>query len=343
MCSAHVCDRLFFSSSLRSLGILRRSIRYCLWFLLLLAALPACRERDSGRNLAAGQEPVAPLLEVGERRLTLQQFEAEVALRYPAIAALPEQEGIALKVQLLNQLLERELLLAEAERLEVALSAAEIEAAMVEMRGEYDAAEFEQVLLRSGQSFESWRDSLRLQLLTDKVIAATVGRQIDITEQEMEAYYHAHREAFRRPLEVRVRQMLFRTHEEALVVKKLLQDGADFATLAQQHSVSPDSAEGGFLGYVSAGYLPPEFDAVIFRLPLRQVSEPVETSYGYHLFQVDRRRKAGLRPYAAVREEIAGRLYQEREEAVYREWLMQLRERSQVRVDWSMIDPALSR
>jgi len=122
-------------------------------------------------------------------------------------------------------------------------------------------------------------------------------------------------------------------------VLKLLKDGGDFAALAREYSQSPDRENGGALGYFSAGQLPVEFDKVLFKLQVRQVSEPVESPYGFHLFLVERKRKAGLRPYAAVKDEIMAQLYQQKEETAFHQWLENLKKTTETNINWDLLQP----
>ncbi|RLB78385.1 MAG: foldase, partial [Deltaproteobacteria bacterium] len=110
---------------------------------------------------------------------------------------------------------------------------------------------------------------------------------------------------------------------------------------AREYSQSPDRENGGALGYFSAGQLPAEFDAVLFKLPVKQVSTPVESPYGFHLFLVERRRKAGLRPYAAVKAEIATKLYQQKEETAFHLWLENLQKTTVTNINWELLQPEL--
>lgn len=260
-------------------------------------------------------------------------------MSYPDIDRLSQQEKFLLKRQLALQLIDRELILTEAARLDIRISPDEFDQALATLRDGHSTEEFEQELSTPGKTPAVWQNILMFQLLTAKVTEAVIAPQINISAAEMEAYYHAHKENFRRPLEVRAHQMLFNSKETALEIKNLLQDGADFATLAELHSLSPDREEGGLLGYFSEGYLPPEFDAVIFALPLLKISDPVESPYGFHLFMIDRKLSAGLRPFAAAKEEIAEHLYREKEETLVRQWIKELRDTTSVSVDWKQIHP----
>lgn len=301
------------------------------WFFLIffLAGLSACEQQP---------EPLPPLFKVGQRQLTLQQFEREQQSNYPDLSELPYPEQLQLKVQLVNRLIERELIFAEAERIDVRVTPDELDATMRDLRGNYSAAEYQQVLREAGQSDQSWKQALKQRLITMKVSDAVLGSKIQVTDKEAENYYLANRDQFRRPAELRARQMLFRTVEDADTVLKELKAGGDFATLARAHSLSPDRENGGNLGYFSKGQLPPEFDKVLFGLGAGQLSDPIESPYGIHLFLVERRRKAGLRPFAAIKSEIIAMLSQQREEEAFQKWLEELHTNTQVSVNWKLLE-----
>ncbi len=313
-------------------------IRYLL-LLILAISLPACRQENA--PVLATQQPttIASLIKVGHRTVSLEQFNRQMQMNYPDIDNIPAQDRILLQQQMVAQLIDRELIHAEAARLDVRLSPDEFDAALAGIRGIHTSAEFELNLRESGISPELWRESFRFRLLISKLTEMVVSPRIDISEADIEDYYRNHRADFQRPEEVRVYQMLLATREAALEIKKHLQEGADFATLARQYSLSPDREDGGLLGYFSAGALPSEFDAVIFTLPLRQVSDPVESPYGFHLLLVDRKRQAGQRPFAAVADEIRELLYHNQEEILLQQWLQELRLNTEVIIDWEQILP----
>ncbi|MEA3545167.1 MAG: peptidylprolyl isomerase [Thermodesulfobacteriota bacterium] len=299
--------------------------------------LLSCQQEQ--RQQTSKQQPLPPLLEVGSRQLTLQQFGRELQGTYPDISGLTVPDQLQLKRQLLKQLIERELILGEASRLNVQLTPDEIDAALVEVRGSYSEEEFIQVLEHGGTTLASWMTALKLRLLTTKVSTAVLSAQRQVSDKEAEDYYIKYREEFHRPVEIRARQMLFNTRDDASMVQKLLKEGGDFAALAHEHSQSPDRENGGSLGYFSAGQLPREFDEVLFKLPVHQVSGPVESPYGFHLFLVERKRRAGLRPYAAVKDEIVTKLYQQKDETAFHLWLENLRKTTKTHINWDLLQP----
>lgn len=299
--------------------------------ILLLFCLLCCGGCDQPQ-----QAP--PLLEVGARQLSVKQFQRELELSIPTLSRLPASEQWLLKKQLLNRLVERELILGEAELLKLRVTPDELDQAEQSLLGGYRPAEFASALREAGQTAAAWRAALKLRLLVEKVSTAVLASVPPISADEVAAYYRANRESFRRPAELRARQMLLASIDEAHAILKRLRAGESFAELAKAHSRSPDREDGGNLGYFSRGELPPEFDRILFRLPLGQVSDPVESPYGVHLFLVERRRPAGLRPLAQVAGEISAQLKQQREEAAFQAWLKRLRDNTRVQINWHLLE-----
>ena len=85
------------------------------------------------------------------------------------------------------------------------------------------------------------------------------------------------------------RHILVSTETQANELKTAIQNGADFADLAKQHSSCPSSRDGGNLGTFGPGEMVPEFDRVVFSAPVNEVQGPVKTQFGYHLVEVTSR------------------------------------------------------
>jgi peptidyl-prolyl cis-trans isomerase C len=85
------------------------------------------------------------------------------------------------------------------------------------------------------------------------------------------------------------RHILVESEAECESLKQQIDDGADFAALAQSHSKCPSGRRGGDLGSFSRGVMVPEFDSVVFSAPLNEVQGPVKTQFGYHLLEVTAR------------------------------------------------------
>ncbi len=307
----------------------RNFIKRLLLWGLLLVALSACERK--------AEEPAATLLQIDGRVVSLAQFLGEFAKTLPQGQALPDEQRLELKRSFLVQLIDRELALGEAERLHVQLLPEELEEVVQESRRDYPDGAFEQMLSQRGLSIEQWRHKLEQNLLMEKVVRETVYARVSVLEEEVSAYFQAHGEEFNRPEQVRARQILVATEEEGQSLLEQLRQGEEFAALARQHSLSPDSEQGGDLGFFARGQMPPEFDATVFALAAGQLSELVKSDYGYHIFFVEEHRKAVNLPLEAVAEDIRRTLQAQKEEQAYHAWLQELRSRATIVVDWELL------
>lgn len=86
--------------------------------------------------------------------------------------------------------------------------------------------------------------------------------------------------------EIKVSHVLVNTQEEAVNLRKEIVDGKSFEEAAEQYSQCPSKSQKGDVGYHRHGELLPEFEVAAFKLPIKKLSEPVQTSEGWHLIKV---------------------------------------------------------
>jgi len=111
------------------------------------------------------------------------------------------------------------------------------------------------------------------------------------------------------------------------MLKERLDNGEDFAELTRQYSEDASANEGGTLGWVSPGDTVPEFEKAMNNLAPKEISEPIRTSFGWHIIQVMERRKQDMTDQAArikARREIHAR----KTEEAYEDWLHEIRDRA---------------
>lgn len=306
-----------------------RSTRHLTLLLLLLCALTACsRDKDAA-------DPV--LISINGRTVTVAQFKAEFAKTLSSEQSLTPEEKAELERSFLVQIIDQELALGEAARQKITVTAAEVDAALAEYRQDYPNGAFEEMLKERGITLEQWRKELEQSLLIEKLARQVVYPDVTVSAEEVAAYYEDNKADFDRPEQVRARQIVVASQEEGERILGLLQGGEAFETVAQQHSLSPDSDHGGDLGFFSRGEMPREFEQVVFTLPIGQISDLVKTEYGYHIFLVEERREAVRLTLNQVKDEIREELRAEKEELAYQQWLVDMRGRSKIEVKWALL------
>ncbi|MBI2821517.1 MAG: peptidyl-prolyl cis-trans isomerase [Acidobacteria bacterium] len=167
----------------------------------------------------------------------------------------------------------------------------------------------------------------RLELVRQQMFAnAYLGKEmqeISAPEEELRQYYEEHPKEFEIPENVNASHILVRTEQEAWEIKKQLQQGADFAELARQKSLDTTNKNiGGNLGFIVRGAMLPAFDEAAFRLKIGEISDPVQTSFGYHIIKVLQVRPREIQPFDQARRVIEARVVNRKQN----EWLKNKRD-----------------
>ena len=134
-----------------------------------------------------------------------------------------------------------------------------------------------------------------------------------------------------------IRQIVAEDESTAQSLRQQLVDGADFPALAAEHSLAPEAGDGGLLPPFAQGELPEVFDRA-FRLRPRELSEVIESPYGFHIFRLESRFAQHEPEFREVRDEIALELQQQRLKELRRDWLRELRRRAEVKVNEPLLD-----
>jgi peptidyl-prolyl cis-trans isomerase D len=151
---------------------------------------------------------------------------------------------------------------------------------------------------------------------------AKIQSGVQVTQDDLQAYYNAHREQYRVAEQVKVSHILIKTplagadgkvdekgaaeaQKRAEDLLKQLKAGANFEELAKKNSEDPGSAkQGGSLGWIGKGRTVPEFEKAAFSLPKGQMSDLVKSSYGFHIIRVDDKQDAHMKTLEEVKAEI---------------------------------------
>lgn len=148
------------------------------------------------------------------------------------------------------------------------------------------------------------------------VVIDPANLTVQITEDDYQRAFSQRQEEFRQQEQVDVRHILVKTEAEAQDIKKKLEAGAKFEELAKKQSQDPGSKDnGGLYAGVVRNQMVPEFDKVAFSLAKGKISDPVKTSFGYHILRVDAHREASLKAMEQVKPELEAGLRAEKNSA----------------------------
>jgi len=245
--------------------------------------------------------------------------------------------------RLMEDLIDRRLMYQMAKREGMLPSAAEVSAALEEIKRNNNAtddAQFRALLKAEGLTVEQVRRTIGERLAIGRLLARQVRSTIIIGEDELTKYYEANQEKYRRIPTAEIRYILFPVPpggEEAPVraraeeAQASLAAGEDFAQVAQQVAAS-GTGQGGDLLTVHRGELAPEIEAAAFGTPAGGVTPLVQTSAGWNLIKVERVQADSMAPFPEARDAIRDQLIQEKFEAKRKEWLANLRAKSHIQI-----------
>jgi len=162
------------------------------------------------------------------------------------------------------------------------------------------------------------------QLVSAELLDRELKAVSEPSDSEIEDYYNQNKEMFKRPEQAKVRHILVKSEEEAKKIKSQLEGGADFAELAKEKSQDVSRVRGGELGWLDKGRTVPEFDQVIFSIPLHK-PEIVKTQFGFHVVEVMDRKEEGYRDLSEVRDKISNILSNSKSQQRYQDLVQSLR------------------
>ncbi len=281
--------------------------------LLIVGAISCTWESGERRWIARVDDSRIPFAEL--QRLIDARLEANPQLRREDVLA-----------EELQRLISEQLMLNRATELGVKIHDGEVERRLRAIHGEdFSVAN------------PAYLEEVRRQMTLERTALLDLGDRLGLPESTLMLYFEEHRDSYGRPAQVQIRQIVVEDEATAQQLRTALADGADFPTLAAEHSLAPEAGEGGLLPPFAKGELPEVFDRT-FRLRPEEVSEVIESPYGFHIFRLESRIPHREPEFGEVREEIALELQQRRLEDLRRDWLRQLRRRATIEVNERLLE-----
>ncbi|MBW2260022.1 MAG: peptidylprolyl isomerase, partial [Deltaproteobacteria bacterium] len=251
-----------------------------------------------------------------------------------------------LRMDVLNRMIEEKLTSQEAEKLEVIISDAEVDAQIERIKSQHFITdeELRKSLAGEGLTLEEYRERLRAQILQATLVNIEVKSKIAITDKDIREYYEENKGYYEEIKKYHLRTILIkapfsassddketaRAMMESIV--RALHSGAPFDELARKYSEDSSAAAGGDLGQFSLDDLSVQVQEALRTMSKGEVSRILETPDGYRILMVQDIEKKPGKSMEEATTEIQEKLYQRVVEEEYEAWLKALRERSYVKI-----------
>ncbi len=240
--------------------------------------------------------------------------------------------------------------------------------------------ELEKEAVKQGVSWEDFKQNMRNQIITQKVIGEEVGSHMSLNKEDEEKFYEEHKNEMQRPEAVVLSEILVApkvpsitpaptadpntaqsqqqadeaarqaAETEALTAAeakandllKQIRGGASFEDIAKKYSDGPSASDGGALGSFKRGQLAKELEDKTFAMKAGDVTDVIRTKQGYVILKVVEHQEAGIPPMKDVLPKIQDALYYQKLQPALRTYLTKLREEAYIDIKPGYIDSGAS-
>ena len=287
------------------------------------------------------------------RRAVLEQFvdqrsKMQLQMLGPMGANLPPDalENIKqrLRPQVYEMLIDKELAEQQIKTKQIQITDEQIDVRIEEIaksRGK-TVKDMEGEMAASGAKMEDVRKEIRLSMGLDKLLESAMSdADKTVTDEEANKYYMANVLQFSQPEQVQASHILLGTKDmdaaakaaaktKAEEVLKLVKGGGDFAALAKEHSTCPSKERGGDLGYFGKEQMVPEFANAAWAMKVGDVSDIVESQFGFHIIKVTGRKEAVTEQFDKVKEQIVNNLKTQKRQQFWTTFRVKMREGAKI-------------
>jgi peptidyl-prolyl cis-trans isomerase C len=261
--------------------------------------------------------------------ITRDQYDKELQVHLGRVSRqgkqISDDQMAELKKEILEGLIEREVLYQESRKAGIKVNDQRVNDQLAAIKKRFpNDEEFKKSLNSMNLTEDEIQMQIQRGLAIRELIDQKVTDKIVIKDEETKAYYDGNPQFFKQPEQVKASHILIKvepTADEAAKtearkkiaeVQQKLKDNGDFAALAKEYSQGPSSARGGDLGYFRRGQMVRPFEEAAFSMKTNEVSDLVETRFGYHIIKVYAKKPDQTLAYADVKDKIAQRLKQEK-------------------------------
>lgn len=252
-------------------------MRFIFTILFIFSSLLACsQERTESDTIAR----------VNDYDITVGDYLSLYRSLKPKDVELAGEEKQRMRNLVVQTLVRRAVILTNAERNNIQVSQDELNQAIENLKRGYSERLFRESLVEGMVEEDEWRERIKQGLLIEKIFEGTKPPLEKPTLEQALAYYQKHADRFKQPAEVLAQHIVVGDKDLASQLREQLKKNIrSWQTLARQHSTGPEAQDKAQIR-VEKSTLPPPLDEALFGLARRQLSDVIETEYGYHLVRV---------------------------------------------------------
>ena len=328
----------------------------CFWaiiifFTLICTALPVQAEEKKGDKIVAEEKKVEEkkddkIAVVNGIDISRKDFDQEMDAVRQRITMQGQKVDDAqlseIGKNILENLINRELLYQESQKSGSKIDEAAVNEEFESWKKRFpDEATLKNIMTKMNLTEDEVKSQFRQQM-TVKQFLDKKFTQITVSDEETKALYDSRPDDFKEPEQVKASHILLKTDPKADDAKKAearkkmedvrekLKKGEDFAALAKEISECPSSAKGGNLGYFGRGQMVKPFEDTAFALKVGEVSDIVETRFGYHLIKTAEKKAEKIVAYKDVKDRLEEYLKNEKKNKEVSLYSQKLKENAKI-------------
>ena len=251
-----------------------------------------------------------------------------------------------IRKKVLDVLIGQQLLWSAAQKDSVIAEDDEVKTAFDKYQSKFESTEkFTSKLSESGFDEKSFQENLRQQISAKRWLQEKVIKDITVTEAEIHDFYKQNEAKFNHPEQVRTSHILAKVSPEATevemqkamakmtAIKKELDAGADFETLAKQKSEDSSASKGGDIGYFERGKLVKTYEDVAFNLEIGETSKIFQSSFGLHIVKLIDKEPEVIQSEADVKDRIATYILKNKADVAVEEKIVSLKQAAKIEIN----------
>jgi parvulin-like peptidyl-prolyl isomerase len=340
---------------------LKKNILIISAIMLLVLSIPVLAQDAQDVNETITEETPEIAAYVNENEISMQELEQFAGVRNILMQLLQSNQEFAsvilqteagqnvveeFRKLKLEQLITNELLVQEAKDRGIEVSNEEMnnifdqQINALKQQNNLNEEQLEQAIQQQGfESMQQYKDMFfenNMNGFLVNKLREEVVNEVEVSDEEAKEFYNNNQQQFETAEQKKVSHILFDEKSKAEEVLAEINNGADFAEMAKEHSTGPTAENGGDLGFVTAGErgLDATFRDAAMELNVGEVSsEPVETQFGFHLIKVTDFREAGVRGFEEVKSQIKNQLRSQKQSQTFQEFVESLREDAEIEIN----------